>query len=1244
MNIPDFETFCKSFAEMPTIRTVYFLRSWFTTYQASMQRGNKYTDFDELTSKIEVLPCDYVSRIVDLTLEAFSHIVQSAHSEIIHEDVMMPLYKVKEVDSYCINWLSRKSGRTIREKLAGIGSMMAVRRRESFDTGENRLLKTFAVKMSELIQLKQEYLPDEFTSEREEAFLEKARQLLRSEEFQEVQRWENLPPNNTLLSDKYYSKIWQGWQELRELDEIVETDCREMPALMQTFFMWNILQEARKYFVFPQIPVTSDYKTFSFNTCDKYISGYSPRSKNELSLSVTGNTLNLSCGENSCAIKFLSNSIRLNNSPMPVNAENISELVKQTAGQLWSSQKKILPAFTNKTYIYSHSAVIDIFSVRPRYLADDGTSQIMPFRIMMQRINEHYVSVAFSNALRYEWKVYTLNGAVLMNSERQITELFRILGEHFSSDALTFIYPDFYNDFQLSPLRRIARMYYSSARTLPKSIAAVFSIQHKADFSKKFKCGDACLVVDKINGSISVTLIRSCYVKAILKALPASLGIQWEHHPQEDFDIDEQELLWKSYGAGGTETEPADFTIKFTKTWQPVRTAASSKQSDITAKVKEYISRHKDIIKTENIHILLLNRNLTFSGTCSCKFVSPEDCLEGARYYEALSAELSGKVSVPLWKDHLPELAIKRFGGELFYLVKTHSVNPVITPEGEEIPINSTFTLPKGLPEHRFKLQKGEAGEALTYEAVVRHRVFPTKQDIPCRLRMIYHYGSDNPYTLYFEPLQPEMAGFSSVLVDWQKEQIPSDNLPYPHYPAASSWDILYRYPSKDGKSENNLFDWVIDNFSHAIKTEIITDLSGCVTELTGEAPNRMLVVKDLVQKRLYCIREKCFDGSIRINDKLKLVAMSYYKDKSAVCYADNLEWIFNTRGNDFAKYIDDSGREIRFHDNDFLSKEEYDNQPYSVYYSIGRQTSKGWYYAKHIRCSNDFNIYIVNRICRPDEVRVSGTDPLRFRVQQDNKGVPVLFPLHNIFHDGRTLASPQCPALFRTTIVRDIPYLIRMFKDTKDTSIRRNLIKILSLITCPEYPDFYFEAEKLLENDVGNVIPELGILLGSCTSKKQKEILQCICSLKNKQTAMYMLSRALWKNSGLVYNIPHEILIGYLEVALNAVKYTPLPAFEYVLAVLRLRSLNDHELNCQLSRNNPVMSKLCIELERRIKEVKGDPSLESQYNSRINFDDKTAELAREKNIPVFLYALLSYITGEKGENEIKITEIKEEE
>ena len=510
---------------------------------------------------------------------------------------------------------------------------------------------------------------------------------------------------------------------------------------------------------------------------------------------------------------------------------------------------------------------------------------------------------------------------------------------------------------------------------------------------------------------------------------------------------------------------------------------------------------------------------------------------------------------------------------------------------------------------------------------------------------MIYHYGSDNPYSLYFEPLQPELAGFSSVLVDLQKLQIQTENLPYPHFPAVSSWAALSNY---QGKGKDSLFDWVVSQLNHGIKTEKITDLSGFEQKIIGETPYRKLIVIDSNRKRVYVIREKNFQGSVKISDRLGVAAMKYYPEKSEVLFADGLEWIYNSHTGDyFAKYYDDDGRKIRFHKDNFISEEECDLNPYSVYYSIGKMNTRvGWYHAEFVRCRNVFSIYGVNgNICRPDEIKVSGTDESAFKSKGNKKGLSMLFSLHKIFSEGRTLASPECPLSFRDVVARDIPYLVKMFHDTNDDDVRKNFIKILCLVTCPEYPDFYSEAYTLFDDSNNNLLSyELGILLGDGTAKEQQEILRRICALRSKSIAICMFSRALWKNPDLVFNIPQDTLTDYLKAALYAVKSRPLLAFEYVLAVMRLRSLGKEKLNKKLSMHNPVIVKLCKEVEKRIKEVKDNPSFESLYKSRINFDDKTVGLAKEKNIPVFLYALLIYITGEKGENEIKITEIKEEE
>ena len=103
------------------------------------------------------------------------------------------------------------------------------------------------------------------------------------------------------------------------------------------------------------------------------------------------------------------------------------------------------------------------------------------------------------------------------------------------------------------------------------------------------------------------------------------------------------------------------------------------------------------------------------------------------------------------------------------------------------------------------------------------------------------------------------------------------------------------------------------------------------------------------------------------------------------------------------------------------------------------------------------------------------------------------------------------------------------------------------------------------------------------------------------------------------------------------------LRALEYILAVFRLRSLNDAALNKKLSLNNPNILGLRRVIEEMIRRAKEEPKRANYYNSRINFDKKTTTAAEKQEIPVFLYALLVYITGETGENQIEITEITED-
>lgn len=56
--------------------------------------------------------------------------------------------------------LSRRAGRNIREKLAGNPYLQSVRRFQSVDLLENRLLKAFSERLLELLELRVECLDE----------------------------------------------------------------------------------------------------------------------------------------------------------------------------------------------------------------------------------------------------------------------------------------------------------------------------------------------------------------------------------------------------------------------------------------------------------------------------------------------------------------------------------------------------------------------------------------------------------------------------------------------------------------------------------------------------------------------------------------------------------------------------------------------------------------------------------------------------------------------------------------------------------------------------------------------------------------------------------------------------------------------------------------------------------------------------------------------------------------------------
>jgi cold shock CspA family protein len=209
---------------------------------------------------------DRIYRIVSHTKDAVQAIMDHTRDKILREHAMLPIHAAREVDSNCVQWLSRQPGRTLREKLSGKPYMKAVRRRSSVDTAENRLLRAFLFRLEQILIERQNVLSAE-TEETCEELLISLQRWLRTEDADDIGNWGNLPPNNTLLQDKRYRKVWDGWLWLQTIDEQITRDNKRIYRDILSVIYWNtlsLLNSSSRFRTVQQL-VVLDYDDFSIS-------------------------------------------------------------------------------------------------------------------------------------------------------------------------------------------------------------------------------------------------------------------------------------------------------------------------------------------------------------------------------------------------------------------------------------------------------------------------------------------------------------------------------------------------------------------------------------------------------------------------------------------------------------------------------------------------------------------------------------------------------------------------------------------------------------------------------------------------------------------------------------------------------------------------------------------------------------------------------------------------------------------
>lgn len=452
---------------------------------------------------------DRLWRITEHVRPSIERLFHSLNQSPRREHALLPVHAVRELDANSFIKLSNRPGRTIREKLAGKPYLQAVRRFQSIDLPENRLFKAFVIRLTELLKMRQEYLGD-----LEDEVLPKIQAWLTTDEASAIARWENLPPNNTLLSHRDYRRIWDAWRWLQTLDDDIARDLSQLEVREQTMRLWsdygNMYSEGE--YLFADMPVLFDYEKFE-------IRPWLP----SLAFQNAKRRVDRSSGTSELVVPSCVDLVALHPCYATPNSSSKS-LRENYLWQQWKDNDRTIDldlSDSDAAYLHPDATTISLIDL---FLSKDNSAELLD---RAARAYAHRLRISFKN------------------------------------DSFIWLIPDFLNDFELEITRRNLNASFADAEPLPRSVAAVVE---QFDYTKINRDGFSVVMVDTIGDKTCATKLIARHDKELQQRVPETRGYYWERCPPVIISREE---------SNGVEEKLYNFiTVDEQGTWQyPVQPA-----------------------------------------------------------------------------------------------------------------------------------------------------------------------------------------------------------------------------------------------------------------------------------------------------------------------------------------------------------------------------------------------------------------------------------------------------------------------------------------------------------------------------------------------------------------------------------------------------------------------------------------------------------------------------------------------
>lgn len=190
-------------------------------------------------------PEDTTFRVLELCTDALQVVLIDPTTRLVREHEMVPLHGLHEVDQKTLRWISRRPGRTVREKLASTRKILAPRRHFTADTDENQVVRRFLEileeRLKEIHQFRDAYQPNQTVDQLVDEIRDLIEVELRRSELLDVPPSLQMRPNNVLLDDRRYAQIWRAAELLQKREELAQTSWQHMPSRARELLFWGLI-------------------------------------------------------------------------------------------------------------------------------------------------------------------------------------------------------------------------------------------------------------------------------------------------------------------------------------------------------------------------------------------------------------------------------------------------------------------------------------------------------------------------------------------------------------------------------------------------------------------------------------------------------------------------------------------------------------------------------------------------------------------------------------------------------------------------------------------------------------------------------------------------------------------------------------------------------------------------------------------------------------------------------------------